>query len=1514
MIAQLSQRESDIFGLLQKKQGVRVSFSEREEQVFSLLQKKSKSKESIATSDLSLDEQRRSLGIPTGKDIPPQPIPLREFTFGSSKIPRLATEAPEPSLDEKRLAMGIPIQKDKPPETAGQVVLEAFRPTFAYATAPVTVPLNILDGLIDDFTGGSSVKNLNAIRRIAAGNPAEGDELFVGEFLKRRGLTDETLKLPEGTIDRIGLIADFPAFGGAGKLQKLLLKTMASKFPAKTIVNELEVILSDVPIRAARSRASKTALEKSMRRQEELLHQKFTEPVLKSIKRHKEKLAKEGVETVRPQQIGIKALEKGRQGVGRIEPEIARQGVPQTFEDFMKATVGKAGIARQGKPVKIPSAKPVTIEALGINTIEQIRKDKLVPGLAGKILQDIKGVYNPTEVKFTAEHVLRNPNRFGLSLRNKAQKILGGQGEATLVKSFDEVADALRDTPLGQRLFTREQRNRFLVEAKGRTKAEREAGLAKIKEKPTQAKLFKNRIEEAARGTGKPFKPIINTGRQLFKNTIVEKGVGTGKEFKLFRPDIIQEEARLIREEIQQAVHGENLITKDAFGVITNIQKGGIKSTFPPYYQSLSKTSSKKTILNALKTIESGDFTTTNKTIQKVRKLIDDRLERNTKRYTPGTGIEDPYRVNDLQIKQRMTAEDLAFDDLLDFFGSKNKLVTKTDLDSALKSANTKLNDLKLGIDITALKDITKVGMFYIEGGIRSFAEWSKIMITHFGDRVKSSLRKIWAIDNADFLKSFKGKPLTPLGVKAFDLVKTRIFDIDKAFLDSEHFIRQFDNLPIIQREALVLLRQGVKDVNVLKKIGRKDLIDIIKNPPKELKPFLDKLTSYYDNSFLFLQKEYDGVGFVKNYVTQIWDIPNSRKGEVLNYFSTHNPFTKKRTIPSYEEGIKLGLIPKTLDVSELLRIYDQYVIKTVFNMRFAKGLKEITDFETGKGIIMNMKAAPADWIKYDHFALNKIMGNPHMPVMINPEISKEIKAIFDTRFSHPIITALEIINAFQKKGQLSLSFFHPFALAESAFSNNIGIKSLSLFNPFKIKRALLNKDFEIYKQMPLAKDSIDHGVRYGSLPDYHISTIRNALVNMERFTRKIPVVGQGAKIIRTANDLWDRGLWDYMHNTLKLWAYEKQVILALKYGNKITQKQLGRNMTRAEIESSKNLIGSFINDSFGGQRWELQRAFRDPKMQQMMQWGLLSPDWTLSTLKQAAAPLKGHLILRTSKSAEEKLAGRLLRKRATMFWLKAGLYFNLIAQSVNLLNTKLFEGNAKFTWENDPGHKLNMFVGFNEDGTKRYLRMGKQFREVLEWGIEPDKRLGAKVSPAMAEIIRQLGKHTPGSGFPTEFAEMEFYESIPTRLKSIGLTGIPFSLRSYITGSPKNFLFTLPASKGMTNYKTVDLFKKAIRKNDINRAAEVYFAALENRLDAGQLFKNALSSIKTDMRMDDKEIAKRIIGELRILNDSQAQKDLYNHYKQRGIITPGIEKIFRDISKREKRISRQRKVIGIKK
>ena len=43
----------------------------------------------------------------------------------------------------------------------------------------------------------------------------------------------------------------------------------------------------------------------------------------------------------------------------------------------------------------------------------------------------------------------------------------------------------------------------------------------------------------------------------------------------------------LIKEEILKAVPGENLYVKDEFNVIEKIIKGGVRSTFPPYYQRL---------------------------------------------------------------------------------------------------------------------------------------------------------------------------------------------------------------------------------------------------------------------------------------------------------------------------------------------------------------------------------------------------------------------------------------------------------------------------------------------------------------------------------------------------------------------------------------------------------------------------------------------------------------------------------------------------------------------------------------------------------------------------------------------------------------------------------------------------------------------------------------------------------------------------------------------------------------
>lgn len=761
-------------------------------------------------------------------------------------------------------------------------------------------------------------------------------------------------------------------------------------------------------------------------------------------------------------------------------------------------------------------------------------------------------------------------------------------------------------------------------------------------------------------------------------------------------------------------------------------------------------------------------------------------------------------------------------------------------------------------------------------------------------------------------------------GLKVMDLIGKRRAEIDKGILDSEIFIKQFErDFTSAELEAIPFIREAIKDPNVLKNIGREDLIPIIEKPSPKLLKATEKIGKYYDESFEFLKENWGDIGFVEDYVTHIWDIPKNRRSEVVNYFATRNPFLKKRTILTLEEGIALGLKPKTTNIAELLRIYDQYKIKTVHNLNFAKGLKDLVGPD-GEPLMMRSDKAPVDWITIDHPAMNRAMyigkaaEKPilmKIPVKVHPEIAKEVKIIFDKPFSHGAIQALETINAFAKKGMLSLSFFHHHALTESAFSTGIGLKALKQWNPYKIVKALRNKDYEIFKKQELAKDSIDHGLIFGALSDVQRHRVARTLMDLERIAKDTPGVRQLTKGMRKANELWDTALWDYYHNSLKLWAYEKNVFDALKY----SKKKLGRDLLPDEITEIKKTMASFVNDSFGGQNWELNRVLGNPKTRQMLHWALLAPDWTFSVLKQAAAPAKGIYLQTKARKAptaeayiQQKLAGKALTRQGTKFWAKAGLYFNLIAQSVNYALTKKEYGEGRFTWDNPEGHYLNIFIGRNKDGTERYMRMGKQFREVLEWGMNPIKRLGAKLSPGVRESIRQISAHDPGSGYPTEWAEKEGLATVPERLMSIAEMPIPFSLRPYVKSRPGVFMFTFPTSKGMTNYKAVDLFKKALKDEDIDRARKIYIDALQNNLDAEQLFKTAKSSIKADITYDNRKLANEILLELNEL-DPEAQQDALRLYKEKGILTPEIYKQYLILKEKQLGIKTQKLMFGIR-
>ena len=139
----------------------------------------------------------------------------------------------------------------------------------------------------------------------------------------------------------------------------------------------------------------------------------------------------------------------------------------------------------------------------------------------------------------------------------------------------------------------------------------------------------------------------------------------------------------------------------------------------------------------------------------------------------------------------------------------------------------------------------------------------------------------------------------------------------------------------------------------------------------------------------------------------------------------------------------------------------------------------------------------------------------------------------------------------------------------------------------------------------------------------------------------------------------------------------------------------------------------------------------------------------------------------------------------------------------------------------------------------------------MLSWLEEPDVLFGNKTSPLAREVIRQIWSADPGGLYPPEWKreDLTFYESIPLRIKSMAEAFTPFSLRG------NNFAFSLPMSKGMTNFKAIRAYQRALEGRAwrvLHRPATkeeaiqaITDAAIKNGLNAKQLLTAANGSVR---------------------------------------------------------------------
>lgn len=574
------------------------------------------------------------------------------------------------------------------------------------------------------------------------------------------------------------------------------------------------------------------------------------------------------------------------------------------------------------------------------------------------------------------------------------------------------------------------------------------------------------------------------------------------------------------------------------------------------------------------------------------------------------------------------------------------------------------------------------------------------------------------------------------------------------------------------------------------------------------------------------------------------------------------------------------------------------------------------------------------DWSDAKHVMEEKVVEFFKIPVRVHPDIAATLKTVFEPKKEYLEVLgfkpgkAMDDVNAVAKMFNFSLSGFHAWALSES-YLGNTGVKGLKdTFNFKKIYDSIKNNDYDIYKKDEVAKRAIEDGLQIGATLDVQRGVVENLLDNTGKWLEN-NVKGFGrifslpVKTVAKGTELNNKALWDVIHNNYKLNTYELLVENESKNG--------------VISDAKRKEIAQWVNDSFGGLVWE--NLGISPSTKKAFSRWLMSPDWLLSSTRQFFGMFSsktGHQKLNKlaatsdfwqkvkdttqffgiNSMTDDINASGMRGQIARRFWARAAIqsiiYMNILNAVFRMWdrdkNPDLYP--EKMTAKdysmlgNSVGQKTCVFAGRNSDGTERYVRFGKQFREVPEMVEDPIKKIGGKIAPIPQTAATIMTGHSL-SGFENkEMSEAKGWKRVGVAAKQGVTTFLPFSVGSAINkkGDYSPFDLVATTSKGMSKYKAGEKFKdiyssdsdpkkieeieKAMR---MNRFSDKDIKTIRNRAK-GQTYKQYKDDFKIAIEAGDTNKVKKISEKMEKKHISKIdQREIYlkalkDYYKSRGI------------------------------
>lgn len=123
------------------------------------------------------------------------------------------------------------------------------------------------------------------------------------------------------------------------------------------------------------------------------------------------------------------------------------------------------------------------------------------------------------------------------------------------------------------------------------------------------------------------------------------------------------------------------------------------------------------------------------------------------------------------------------------------------------------------------------------------------------------------------------------------------------------------------------------------------DVIRARENPnakvPPEARAWADKLGTEYDKLFQEAQSAGMDVRYLQNYITHYWDRSQPEVAQLYRTFKQRAGFQNDRMVPTYDEGIKMGLKPRFTHPAQILEEYVRQFEKVKSNVELFKQLKD---------------------------------------------------------------------------------------------------------------------------------------------------------------------------------------------------------------------------------------------------------------------------------------------------------------------------------------------------------------------------------------------------------------------------------------------------------------------------------------------------------------------------------------------------------------------------------------------